>query len=137
MLVFGENDSRLSNFLQTQIFWNFDHISKIYSHINYRNNWFSKVILILIMTTQVLFPNVFFSEKDAPQCRWEILQVSVVWKDFVANKVLPFKRIFNFKKTLCSFCIFLSTKYRFHDFLVKKRMRFYHTLNSLNILLLL
>ena len=56
MLVFGENDShRLSNFLQTHIFWNFDHISRIYNQINYRNIWFPKVIIILIMTAQVLF----------------------------------------------------------------------------------
>ena len=58
--VFGENDSRrLSNFLQTHIFWNFDHISRICNQINYRNIWFPKVIIILIMTTQVfstLFP---------------------------------------------------------------------------------
>ena len=36
--VFGENDSRcLSNFLQTRIFKNFDHISRIYNQINYGN----------------------------------------------------------------------------------------------------
>ena len=62
--VFGENDSRrLSNFLQTHIFWNFDHISRICNQINYRNIWFPKVIIILTMTTQVLSFNVF-SEKD-------------------------------------------------------------------------
>ena len=65
MSVFGENDSRcLSNFLQTHIFWNFDHISRTYNQINYRNIWFAKVIIILIMTAQVLFFDVFFSEKD-------------------------------------------------------------------------
>ena len=64
MSVFGENDSRcLSNFLQTHIFWNFDHISRTYNQINYRNIWFAKVIIILIMTAQVLFFDVFF-EKD-------------------------------------------------------------------------
>ena len=32
LAVFGENDSRrLSNFLQTHIFWNFDYISRIYN----------------------------------------------------------------------------------------------------------
>ena len=37
-LVFGENDSRcLSDFLQTHIFGNFDHISKTYNQINYRD----------------------------------------------------------------------------------------------------
>ena len=62
--VFGENDSRsLSNFLQTLIFWNFDHISRIYNQVNYRNIWFPKVIIILIMTGQVLFFHAF-SEKD-------------------------------------------------------------------------
>ena len=64
MSVFGENDSfRLSNFLQTHIFWKFDHISRTYNQINYRNVWFPKVIIILIMTAQALFFNAF-SEKD-------------------------------------------------------------------------
>ena len=64
MSVFGENDScRLSNFLQTHIFWNFDHISRIYKQINYRDIWFPKVIINLIMTAQLLFFNVFW-EKD-------------------------------------------------------------------------
>ena len=63
--VFGENGSRrLSIFLQTHIFRNFVHISRINNQINYRNIWFPKVIKILIMTTQMLFFNVFFSEKD-------------------------------------------------------------------------
>ena len=62
--LFGENDSRrLSNFLQTHIFWKFYHISRIYSQINYRNIWFAKVIIILIMTAQVIFFHVF-SKKD-------------------------------------------------------------------------
>ena len=69
--VFGENDSRrLSNFLQTHIFWNFDHISRIYNQINYRNIWFPKVIIILIMTAQVLFFNVFFRKRPAPYRCW-------------------------------------------------------------------
>ena len=64
MSVFCENDSRrLSNFLQTHIFWNFDHICRIYNQINYRNIWFLKVIMILIMTAQAVFFN-DFSEKD-------------------------------------------------------------------------
>ena len=33
-------------------------------------------------------------------------QVLVVWKVFVTNKKLTFKRIFNFKKIFCLFCIF-------------------------------
>ena len=53
---------RLSNFLQTHIFWNFDHISRIYNQINYTNIWFPKVIIILIMTAQVLF-SMFFPKK--------------------------------------------------------------------------
>ena len=62
--VFGENYSRrFSNFLQTQIFWRFHHISRTCNQINYRNIWFPKVIIILIMTAQVLFFNVF-SKKD-------------------------------------------------------------------------
>ena len=56
MSVFGENDScLLSNFLQTHIFWKFDHISRTYNQINYRNIWFVKVTIILIMMAQVLF----------------------------------------------------------------------------------
>ena len=62
--VFGENDSRrLSNFLQTHIFWKFDHISRTYNQINYRNIWFAKVTIILIMMAQVLFFDIIF-EKD-------------------------------------------------------------------------
>ena len=62
--VFGENDSHcLSNFLQTHIFWKFDHISRTYNQIKYRNIWFEKVKIILITMTQVLFFNVF-SEKE-------------------------------------------------------------------------
>ena len=61
LLVFGENDSRrLSIFLQNFIFWNFDHISITYNQINYRNVCFPKVIMILIMTAQVLFFDVFY-----------------------------------------------------------------------------
>ena len=61
--VFDENESRhLSQFLESHIFSNFDHIFRIYNQSNYRNIWFPKVIIILIMT--VLFFNVFFSEKD-------------------------------------------------------------------------
>ena len=64
MSVFGENDStHWSIFFQTHIFWNFDHISRIYDQINYRNIWFLKVIMVLIMTAQVLFFN-DFSKKD-------------------------------------------------------------------------
>ena len=62
--VFGENDScHLSNFLQIQIFWNFYHTSRICNQIYYRNIWFPKVIIILIMTAKVLCLNIF-SEKN-------------------------------------------------------------------------
>ena len=71
MSVFGESDS-LSNFLQTHIFWNFDNTSRIYKQISYSNIWFPKVIIILIMTAQVLFFNVFF-EKDSHLNRIESL----------------------------------------------------------------
>ena len=64
LLVFGENDSRRSsNFLQTHIFWNFDHVYKIWNQINYKFIWFPKVIIILIMTAQVLFLT-FFPKKS-------------------------------------------------------------------------
>ena len=77
--VFGEKDSRrLSNFLQTHIFWNFDHISRICDQINYRNIWFPRVIIILLITAQVLFFNVF-SEKDphlnAVEVFWRIIRL--------------------------------------------------------------
>ena len=37
-MVFGENICcRLSNFLQTHIFWKFAHISRTYNQINYKN----------------------------------------------------------------------------------------------------
>ena len=63
--IFGENDSRrLSYFLQTHIFWNFDHISRIYNQINYRNIWFPNVIIALTMTAQVLLSMFFFSKKE-------------------------------------------------------------------------
>ena len=62
--VFGENDSCCSsNFLQAHMFWKFDHMSRTYNQISYRNNWFSKVIIVLLMTAQVLFFDVF-SEED-------------------------------------------------------------------------
>ena len=49
--VYGEcNSPKLSKFLKTHIFWEFDHISTIYNQINSRNVWFPKVIIILIMT---------------------------------------------------------------------------------------
>ena len=56
MSVFGENDScRLSSSWQTHIFGKFDHISRTYNQINYRNIWFAKVAIILIIMAQVLF----------------------------------------------------------------------------------
>ena len=64
LLLFDENDHRcLSNFLQTNTFWNFDHISKTYNQIIHRNIWFVKVIILLIMTSKLLFFDVF-SKKD-------------------------------------------------------------------------
>ena len=64
--VFGENNSRrLSNFFQTHILWKFDHISRIYNQINYRNIWSTKVTAILLMMAQVPFFDIFF--KKDPQ----------------------------------------------------------------------
>ena len=64
LLVFGEDDScHLSNFLQTLIFWIFDHISRTYNQINYRNICFAKVTIILTMVAQVLF-SIFFSKRS-------------------------------------------------------------------------
>ena len=60
LLVFGKNNSCcLSKFLQTHIFWNFNHISRIYNQINYRDIWFAKEMIILTMTVQVPFYDVF------------------------------------------------------------------------------
>ena len=53
----------LPNFLQTCIFGNFEHISRIWNRINYRNIWFPKVIINLIMPAQVLFFQCFFLKK--------------------------------------------------------------------------
>ena len=67
--LFGENHyRRLSIFLQIHIFWNHisrtcDHISRTCNQINYRNIWFEKVTMILIMMAQALLL-IFFSEKD-------------------------------------------------------------------------
>ena len=62
--VFCGNDSHcLPNFLQTHIFWKFDRISRTYNEINYRNIWFTKVIIILIMTAQELFFPCFFRKR--------------------------------------------------------------------------
>ena len=64
LLVFGENDCHiLSNFWQTHIFWECDHISRTYHQINYRSIWFSKVTVILLMMAQVLFL-IFFPKKN-------------------------------------------------------------------------
>ena len=62
--ILGQNNSRrLSNFLETRIFWKFDHISRIYNQIIKRNIRFAQVTIILIMIEQVLFLDIF-SEKD-------------------------------------------------------------------------
>ena len=62
MSVFGKNNScHLSIFLQTHTFWKFD-ISRTYNQINYKNIWFAKVIMILIMMAQVLLFDVFFEK---------------------------------------------------------------------------
>ena len=70
--VFGENDSCcLSNFLQTHIFWNFDHISRTHNQINYRDIWFAKVTIILIMIVHVLFFYIFWKKtRTLMPLRW-------------------------------------------------------------------
>ena len=84
LAVFGKNDScHSSNFLQTHIFWNFDHISRICNQISYRNIWFPKVIIILIMMAQVLFFNAF-SEKNLDlnvieKCLGDCLRTKWFW----------------------------------------------------------
>ena len=49
-------------FYKLIFFWNLYHIFRICNEINNRNIWFPKVIIILIMTAQAFFFNVF-SEK--------------------------------------------------------------------------
>ena len=49
--------------LQAHIFRNFDHISRIYNQINYRNIWCPKIIIIFIITAQVLFFIVFWKTR--------------------------------------------------------------------------
>ena len=62
--VFGESDFHcLSDFLQTHIFWKFDHIGRTYNQINYSNMWFPKETRTPIMMVQVLFYDIFFSKK--------------------------------------------------------------------------
>ena len=62
--VFGKKNSPgLSTFLQKHIFRMSDHISKTDNQINHGNISFPKVIIILIITTQMLFP-MFFPKKD-------------------------------------------------------------------------
>ena len=59
--VVRENDScPLPNSLQTDTFWKFDHISRTYNQISYRNISFAKVTMIFIMMEQVLFFDIFF-----------------------------------------------------------------------------
>ena len=55
LLVFGESDSLFTN----SYFWKFDHISRTYNQINYRNIWFGKVTAFLIMMAQVFFRHFF------------------------------------------------------------------------------
>ena len=50
--VFGKTDfHRLSNLLQTQIFWNFDHISRTYNHTNTRSRTLNSHLVFLIAFT--------------------------------------------------------------------------------------
>ena len=84
--VFGKNDSRsLYNCLQTYITWNFNHISRTYSQIHYKNIWYAKVIITFVITTQVLFFNVFFRKRPAPSCFW-VLFIYMVRLDIQLSK---------------------------------------------------
>ena len=61
MSVFGKNGSRrLSNSLQTYIFWKFHHISRTDNQISYNNIWFAKVAII---DDTSAFLNFFFFQK--------------------------------------------------------------------------
>ena len=83
--LFGESDScRLPNFLQTLIFWKFDHIYRMYNQVNYRNIWFVKIIIILTMTAEVLF-SMFFPKKTRTLMPLRFYVVSFV--GFICNFV--------------------------------------------------
>ena len=90
MSVFSGSDSRrLSNFLQTHIFWKLNHISRTYNQSNYSNIWFTKVTIFLIMVAQVLFLPIFF-EKD-PHLNAVKNRFAVDWcrtNDFNLNKYI-------------------------------------------------
>ena len=47
------------NFYKLIFFETFNHISRIYNQINYRDIWFAKEMIILTMTVQVPFYDVF------------------------------------------------------------------------------
>ena len=101
---FGENRfRRLSNFLQTHIFWNFDHISRNYSQIDHRNILFSKITIILIMMAKMLFFDIFF-EKDPDLNTVEINVVSLQFLD--CTHILLIKLSWTLKR--CIFFRFLN-----------------------------
>ena len=116
--VFGENDSRrLSNFLQTQIFRNFNHISTISNQINYRNIWLPKVIIFLIVTAQVLFFDIF-SEKDrhVNAIEWKMLQKLLLVYLLAASGICTWSKPIKARE------INLSTSFPFlNSFLILKR----------------
>ena len=54
--VSGKNDPAVYLiFYKLIFFWNFDHVSRTYNQVNYRNIWFAKVVIIFIRTGQALF----------------------------------------------------------------------------------
>ena len=119
MSVFGENDCcRSSNFSQTHILRNFDHIYIIYKQSNCRNIWCPKITIILIMTVQALFFQCFFfSEKDRHLNAVECLSDNF-WTFynnwFYITNVWVFKvfwLIKNYFSLFYWFCVFLSYKW--------------------------
>ena len=94
---------RLSNFLQTHSFWNFDVISRNYSQIDHRNIWFTKITIILILMAKMLFFDFFF-EKDPHLNAVEINVVSLQFLD--CRHILLIKLSWTLKR--CIFFRFLN-----------------------------
>ena len=77
MSEFNKNDSHCwSNFLQTNIFGNFDRICRIYNQTNYKDIWFAKVITILLWRHMRLF-SMFLSKKT---CTLMPLSLQIIFK---------------------------------------------------------
>ena len=130
MSVFGENDSRcLSKFLKTHTFWKFDHTSRTYNQINYRNIWFAKVIVIRLMTVQKLFlmpfPKKTHTLMPLSKCRLKILIFClIVVFIHLQNTLIPISCVFHIHFLLSN----LRTFVFYNKYLLCKRFHFFFLL---------